>query len=102
MNTDKTEHSMTLSQLFENYLAFLWQTFTYDMDVFAQGWLYYWLLIPFFGYGMFFIMKWSFLLLPFYGPLVMVLKTFLIALQILKGNRCTRKDYSPDNPISDN
>lgn len=69
---------MTLNRLFENYLNFLWETFMYDMDVFSQGWIYFWLLIPAFFYFLFFCIKWSLLLIPFYGLPLMILKTIVI------------------------
>lgn len=69
---------MQIEELIENYLEFLWLTFMYDVSVFSQGWLYWWLLIPAFVYFVFFICKWSILLLPMYGPLIIICKTFII------------------------
>lgn len=68
---------MSLLELFNAYLGFLWETFNYDLEVFSQGWIYYLLLIPAMGYFMFFILKWTILLIPLYMPLTMILRTLL-------------------------
>lgn len=60
---------MTFVEFIEKYLGFLWETFMYDVSVFSQGWIYYCLLIPAFGYFVFFCIKWSILLFPFWMPL---------------------------------
>tara|TARA_A100000164_G_C21883887_1_gene761688 strand:- start:435 stop:758 length:324 start_codon:yes stop_codon:yes gene_type:complete len=68
---------MSIRELFENYIGFLWETFMYDMEVFSKGWLYYWLLIPAFCYLIFFLCKWALLLFIFYCPFLATLKTFI-------------------------
>lgn len=80
---------MTLNELFEKYLKFMWETFMYDADVFSKGWIYYWLLIPAFFYLMFFCIKWTLLLLPFYGLPLMVLKTIAY---LFGGEKIKEKD----------
>lgn len=60
---------MTFDEFLNNYLGYIWETFMYDTQVFSKPWLYYWLLIPAFGYFIFFLIKWSILLLPIWMPL---------------------------------
>jgi hypothetical protein len=46
------------------YTKFLWECFQYDISVYTNIWMYVWLLIPILFYTVFFIIKWSILLLP--------------------------------------
>jgi len=79
---------MKLNDFFESYLAFLWETFMYDVSVFSQGWIYYWLLVPAFFYFVFFCIKWSILLFPFWMPLNYVKKGLIyINKNYLKPNK---------------
>lgn len=69
---------MTLTTIFENYLGFLWSTFSFDMEMLSKPWMYYLLLIPAFAYIMFFMFKWTILLIPFYGPFLIVLRAIIL------------------------
>lgn len=48
---------MTTKEIANAYLNFLWETFQYDMTVFSQSWMYYWVLVPAFAYMIFFMVK---------------------------------------------
>ena len=58
-----------LDKIVGEYLEFLWKAFQYDMDVFSQGWLYAWLLIPAVIYFVFFIFKWIVMTAPLWIPI---------------------------------
>ena len=66
---------MTLEQLFHSILKVYWDLFQYDLSVFSQGWIYYWLLIPVTFYTIFFISKWVIILFPIWVIPVMILKS---------------------------
>jgi hypothetical protein len=55
-------------EILEAYLNFIWSTFQYDMEVFSQGWMYYWLLIPAVFYFIFFFIKWAVITAPIWLP----------------------------------
>lgn len=63
-----------LIDLYNKYLEFAWSSFMFDMDVYANVWMYIPLLIPIFFYSLFFLIKWTFLLIPIYMPFLMVLR----------------------------
>jgi hypothetical protein len=63
---------MTFTELYQKYLGLIWKAFEYDISVFSQGWIYYWLLIPASFYFMFFIVKWAFLTAPLWIPIAIV------------------------------
>jgi hypothetical protein len=60
--------------ILHKYLEFLWNSFQYDIQVFSHGWLYYWLLIPAFGYFVFFIFKWIVLMAPLWLPIGIIIR----------------------------
>jgi len=68
---------MTFTELYQNYFGLLWSAFQYDVEVFSQGWIYYWALMPATFYFAFFMMKWSVLLAPLWLP-------FAIPLSVLR------------------
>ncbi len=86
---------MTIKQLFENYLEFLWQTFMYDMDVYSQGWMWYLLLIPAFVYSLFFMVKWVVLLIPFHFPILIICRTII---EICKKPEILKEGKPIDHP----
>ena len=55
---------MTVTEIFEKYLGFVWEMFMYDMDVLSQPWMYHWLLIPAVAYVVFMLLKWAVILAP--------------------------------------
>lgn len=57
-----------MQEILNGYLDFLWKAFQYDMDVFSQGWMYYWILIPAIGYLVFFFIKWTVITVPIWLP----------------------------------
>jgi len=59
-------------EILYTYLNFLWEAFQYDMNVFSQGWLYYWLLIPAVGYLIFFFIKWVVITAPVWLPIKLI------------------------------
>ena len=65
-----------MSNIIDKYLEFLYTCFMYDMIVFSQPWMYYWLLIPAFFYFFFFLMKWYVLTLPVWFPIRSILSVF--------------------------
>src|SRR4030042_4021358 len=58
------------------YLEFLWNCFQYDIEVFSNAWIYYWLLIPAIGYLIFFILKWIVLTAPLWLPVTIIVRVF--------------------------
>jgi len=48
----------------------------YDMQVFSQPWIYYWLLVPALGYLAFFFLKWTVMTTPVWLPLSIVAGAF--------------------------
>jgi len=60
---------MTASDIFVAYLKILLAAFEYDIEVYSQGWLYAWVLLPAAAYTAFFFMKWLVLTLPMTLPL---------------------------------
>lgn len=68
---------MTYEQIFNEYVNYLWSTFQYDMNVFSQPWMYWWLLIPALAYLMFFMFKWVVLTAPIWLPLRLILDSFM-------------------------
>lgn len=62
--------------ILEKYIELLWAAFQYDMDVFSQGWLYYWLLVPAVAYLGFFFLKWTVLTTPVWLPVALALSPF--------------------------
>lgn len=58
------------------YIEFCTNAFKYDMDVFSQGWIYYWMLVPAICYFIFFIMKWIIITLPFWLPFRIIFDSF--------------------------
>ncbi len=67
---------MIYQDIINEYLSFLWKMFQYDMNVFSQGWLYYWLLIPAMCYFSFFMIKWAVLTCPIWMPFSIIIKSF--------------------------
>ncbi len=65
-----------MSEIVEKYLNLLWNNFQFDIDVFSQPWLYYWLLIPAVGYFVFFFIKWAVLTTPVWLPIALALTPF--------------------------
>lgn len=55
-----------LFQYVEAYIIFCKEMFKYDMEVFSQGWIYAWCLVPATFYLVFFIIKWIVITLPFW------------------------------------
>lgn len=56
-----------------NKLVELW---LYDIEVFSQAWLYYWVLIPAMFYFVFFLIKWSVLTAPLWIPITIIISVF--------------------------
>lgn len=63
-----------MQEILTQYLEFLWGAFQYDMDIFSQGWLYYWVLVPAAGYLCFFFIKWVVITAPIWLPFVITLR----------------------------
>lgn len=61
-----------MKEIAEKYLTVLYSAFEYDMSVYSQSWIYWWLLIPAFFYTAFFFLKWAVLTAPLWIPLRMV------------------------------
>jgi len=61
--------------IIQKYLEFLWNSFQFDMHVFSQGWMYYYLLIPAIGYLVFFFLKWIVLTAPVWLPPFIIIRT---------------------------
>lgn len=57
-----------------DYLAFLWNSLQFDIQVYSKAWLYYWVLIPAIGYFIFFIFKWIVLTIPLWMPIAVILR----------------------------
>lgn len=55
---------MTVTEILDKYLEFLWIAFEYDMNVMSESWMYTWVLVPAVGYSIFMIFKWTFIFLP--------------------------------------
>ena len=76
---------MTYQEVINEYFTFIWKMFQYDMSVFSQGWLYYWLLIPAMCYFAFYMVKWVVLTCPIWMP-------FSIIVSILKNAKNEKKE----------
>ncbi len=63
-----------MKDILYQYIELLWNTFQYDVDVFSQAWMYYWLLIPAIGYFVFFILKWIVLTAPIWIPIKLIIQ----------------------------
>ena len=63
-----------MNTIVEKYLELLYSMLLYDLEVFSQGWLYYWLLIPAVGYFIFFLLKWMVLTVPVWMPLAIAFR----------------------------
>ena len=61
-----------MQDILNQYFKLLLDAFQYDVSVFSQGWIYYWLLVPASVYLMFFILKWAVLTAPFWIPFNMI------------------------------
>ena len=57
-----------MSPLIDKLIS-LWM---YDVHVFSQPWMYYWLLIPAAAYLVFFMLKWAALTAPIWLPIVII------------------------------
>lgn len=66
---------MTFTELYQKYFSFIWSAFEYDMEVFAQGWVYYWALVPAIAYLCFFVTKWAIITAPLWLPVRLVMKS---------------------------
>jgi len=66
---------MTYDQILNEYITFLWRAFQYDMEVFSQPWIYWTFLIPALMYLGFFMFKWAIITVPFWMPVVIILKS---------------------------
>ncbi len=64
---------MSIEQIFSEYLTFAWGAFQFDMKAFSQWWMYALMLIPACVYAMFFILKWFFITLPLWMPVLVIL-----------------------------
>ena len=58
----------------EKFLDLYYRCLEYDIAVFSQPWLYYWLLVPACCYLAFFMLKWTVLTTPFWLPVVFALR----------------------------
>jgi len=56
------------------YIEFCKVMFIYDMDVFSQGWIYAWVLVPAFFYFIFFLLKWVVITMPLWIPFRVMMK----------------------------
>lgn len=76
--SDKSDGFTLILQVMEStldkYLDLLYRMLLQDLDVFSQGWLYYWLLIPAVGYFVFFLLKWMVLTVPVWMPLAIAFR----------------------------
>ena len=59
---------MTINDILTAYINLLWNQFQYDISILSQPWMYFCLLIPAIGYGIFFTIKWAFLTMPIWLP----------------------------------
>jgi hypothetical protein len=71
---------MTIDILFQKLLGLYWELFLYDIHVFSQPWIYWWLLIPALCYLCFFCIKWAILLYPIYIIPLMLFRSLLYLL----------------------
>ncbi len=67
---------MTFTEFHQKYLGFVWSAFQYDIEVFSQPWIYYWLLIPATFYFVFFIIKWVAITAPIWIPFSIIISAF--------------------------
>lgn len=58
-----------MNEIITEYFTILLNQFKFDINVFSQPWMYYWLLVPAICYLMFFYLKWSVLLAPIWIPI---------------------------------
>jgi len=64
----------------------------YDLEMFSQTWFYTWLLVPFIGYLVFFVLKWIVITVPFWLPLKMVVGGFRSSIEVKKvANECSKQ-----------
>lgn len=63
-------------RLVVEYLRWLFEIFKGDLHVFSQWWLYAPLLIPFIGYTIFFVAKWTLITLPIWVTLRLAFAPF--------------------------
>jgi hypothetical protein len=63
-----------MKEVLDQYAKFLWEYFQSDMNVFGSKWTYIPLLIPFFFYCFFFMIKWYILLFPLTLPLSIIMR----------------------------
>jgi len=84
----------------EQFFLKLIDWYLYDIHIFSQGWLYYWLLIPFVFYFSFFIMKWMIITLPIWLPFSIIANIVKKDIQmplIQTPVKSIRIDYKCDN-----
>ena len=74
---------MTMIEVLNKYVNFLWERFMSDMDILSSPWMYIPFLIPFFFYMIFFVIKWYIILFPITFP-ISILKGW-IPLRITNG-----------------
>jgi len=57
-----------MKEVLDKYASLLYDLFLYDVEVYSQGWIYAWILIPALCYTVFFVIKWVVLTLPIWLP----------------------------------
>jgi len=60
----------------DKIIEILFNLWKYDIEVFSQPWMYYWLCIPAATYLAFFFIKWSVLTAPIWLPISIIIKSF--------------------------
>ena len=58
--------------LISHYLQFLQLSFQFDVYVYSQTWIYYWIL-PVLLYSYWFLIKWSILTIPIWIPIIILI-----------------------------
>ncbi len=71
-----------MGALIVRYFTILLECFEYDIYVFKQMWIYYWVLIPAIYYLAFFFLKWVVLTAPVWLPFGLIFRIF----QLTKSN----------------
>jgi len=76
-----------MQEVITKYLNLLYDLFLYDVEVFSQGWIYAWVLLPAIGYLVFFCVKWFILTLPFWLPIKILIDSLSKLIQVAKKTR---------------
>jgi len=76
-----------MKEALDKYSELLYNLFLYDVEVFSQGWIYAWILIPAACYFMFFCAKWVVLTLPIWLPFRIIFNSLTKLIKVAKKTR---------------